>query len=241
MDYILLSVNFNFMAEIAITKEGNKDKWFKGQHENEELICFFRRHWVTVLPQIGFLCLFVLLETTFVLGFPMIKTLIKGNTTISLLYIGIIVGATIYLHNFFLELFRHFMSTVIFTDARIIENRKSIFLHDSSEILDLIKVQDVRKSQEGILKNLLRYGDMTITLSSSEASKLIKYVPNVNFHSRCLAKIKREAFTLTRLEALRGGEARGLYDFSPEAISERILLESQRTGQVIQKTLSPKI
>lgn len=229
------------MAEVEIVKESNKDKWFKGQHENEELICFFRRHWVTVLPRIGFLCLFVLIETAFILGFPLIKTLIKGNTAISLLYIGIIIAATIYLHKIFLEFFRHFMSTVIFTNTRIIEIRKSIFLHDSSEILDLVKVQDVRKSQEGIFRNLLRYGDMTITLSSSEASKLVKYVPNVNFHARCLAKIKREAFTLTRLEALRGGEARGLYSLSPEVVNERVLLEAQRTGQVIQNILSPKV
>lgn len=188
--------------KIADEKTDNKDRYFKGQHASEELVCFFRKHWVNALPHIGFLLLFIAVEVIFFISFAKISGLVRGNIAIELLFVGIVILATIYMHKIYMRMFSYFMNTVIFTSTRIVESKKTLFMQDSHEVLDTVKIQDVRKSQNGIAKNLLRYGDLLITLSSSQASKLLTYVPNVNFHFRCLARIKRDAFQRGRLQSI---------------------------------------
>jgi len=216
---------------------GNRDRYFKGQQVNEELVCFFRRHWMTVLYHFAFLILFASLEAVFIISFMKINGLIKANTALELLFIGIVILFIVYLHKIYAGLIDHFMNTVILTNSRVIEHKKSLFLHDSHEILDIVKIQDIKKSQDGILKNVLRYGELTITLSSSDATKLIKHVPNVNFHFRCLGRLKRDAFLQGRIEMLKSDETRSGRYVSKETIEELVKLEAQQTDQSVNKIL----
>jgi len=208
---------------------GNRDRLFKGQQAQEEVVCFFRKHWVTMLPCVLGIIVLMTVETMFFLAFVKFKNLFIENASMSILLVGVMILTTAYVHKSFMHLFRHFMETVIFTNSRVIEHRKSLFIHDSQEILDLVKVQDVRKSQEGIVRNLLRYGDLTITLSSSEASKLISFVPNVNFHLRCLGRIKRDAFLQSKVNEF--GRDRGrIPGFYPvEESLETVSMEIENT------------
>jgi hypothetical protein len=216
-----------------VEKEGSRDKYFKGQQQNEELICFFRKHWLTALTHIGFMALFVLIEVIFFVNFSRIVGLIRGNSAIELLYVGVVILATVYMHKIFARMFGYFMNTVVFTNSRIIEHRKTLFLKDSHEVLDIMKIQDVRKSQDGIVKNLLKYGDLLVTLSSDQASKLFNYVPNVNFHFRCLSRAKRDAFLHGRIQRLRDEHAEGR--ISGEKAVELVNLEAEETEKHVQK------
>ena len=219
------------------TTDGDRDKYFKGQQENEELICFFRKHWVAVLPHIAFLGLFVLLEVLFVLNFGKINGLVEGNSAIEILYVGVVILATVYMHKIFLRMFAYFLNTVRFTSSRVIEHRKTLFLRDSHEVHDIVKVQDVRKSQDGIIKNIFRYGNLLVTLSSGQASKFFTYVPNVNFHFRCLARIKRDAHLYNRMRTLREQEERGHQPISDSVARERVELEAIETEHAVGKVV----
>ena len=225
-------VLYNFPLSMT-ERVGNVDKFFKGQQAQEEVVCFFRKHWITVLPCFTGLALFIVIETVFFLSFPFLKNLFAPNASVSLLLVGIMILATAYLHKIFMRIFVHFMQTVIFTNSRIIEYNKSLFVHDSQEILDVVKVQDVKKSQEGIFRSLLKYGNLTITLSSSEASKLITCVPNINFHLRCLSRIKRDAFLQGQVDGLGRREMRGLKGYPVEEFVETI-------GMEVENALSEK-
>jgi hypothetical protein len=183
--------------------EGNRDLYFKGQQANEELICFFRKHWVTVLPHIGMGLLLVGIDIGLILGFAGVSPFLKESVILGVVYVAVIVFMTIYVHKVFYRLFGHFMDTYYFTNLRVIDHKKTPLLHDSHETLDVVKIQDIQKSQDGFWKNMLRYGELVITLSSSKASKRVVKVPNVNFHYRCLSRVKRDA-VVRRDSQIRG-------------------------------------
>ncbi|MFA4891538.1 MAG: hypothetical protein WC604_04320 [Candidatus Gracilibacteria bacterium] len=217
--------------------DGNRDKHFKGQQTHEEVICFCRKHWIAALPHIGLWALLTLIVSVFILSFGKFAGLVRGNVGIGILYAGVLVLMTVYLHKIFSRLFAHFLNIVIFTDSRVIVHNKTLFLQDSHEVLDIAKIQDVKKSQDGILKNLLRYGELVITLASNNASRLLPYVPNVNFHFRCLSRIKRDTDLRGQIESLREEEFRDHRSFSREKSEEMIRLERQQVEDAYKKII----
>jgi len=217
--------------------EGSRDKHFKGQQANEEIICFFRKHWIASLPHIGLWALLTFIESVFILSFGKISGIVGGNVLVGLMYVGVAVLMTIYLHKVFLRLFAYFLNVVVFTDSRVIVHTKTLFLQDSHEVLDVTKIQDVKKIQDGILKNLLHYGELTITLAADKASRLLPSVPNVNFHFRCLSRIKRDADLRGQIENLRQEEFRDHRSFSREKSEEMIRLERQQVEDAYKKIM----
>jgi hypothetical protein len=216
-------------------KEGYRDMYFKGQQSNEELVCFCRKHWMQALSHIGLWILFAIAESILFFGVRKVSGILSGNFGLQILYVGVAILMTVYLHKTFLRIFSYFLSTVIFTNTRIILHKKTLFLTDSHDVLDVTKIQDVKKSQKGILKNLLDYGDLVITLASDKSSHSLPYVPNVNFHFRCLSRIKRDAGLRGRLQNLRQEEANGLGSFSEEKSKERLRLERQQVEDATKK------
>lgn len=210
-------------------RDGNRDRYFKGQQVNEELICFFRKHWTIIIPSLGFLALYNLLILSFILIFPKIGEIVKNNFGLGVLYFGLVVLSVVYLHKIFAKIFSYFLNIVAFTNTRVIEHKKTLFLEDTHEYLDVIKIQDVRKYQNGFLENFLQYGGLLIVLSSSQSTKPLNHVPNVNFHFRCLARLKKDAFFMDRG---RGSDGLGIHNENRLPISE-----TQNTESAVRKIL----
>ena len=129
-------------------KEGFKDMYFKGQQVNEDLICFCRKHWMQALSHIGLWILFAIAESFLFFGVRRISGIIAGNFGLQILYVGVVILMTVYLHKTFFRFFSYFLSTVIFTSTRVVLHKKTLFLTDSHEVLDVTKIQDVKKSTE---------------------------------------------------------------------------------------------
>lgn len=210
-------------------RDGHRDEYFKGQQANEELVCFFRKHWTVVLPQIGTWALYNLLVLSLILLFPKVGEIVKNNIGLGFLYFGLVVLSVVYLHKIFSKIFSYFLNIVVFTNTRVIEHKKTLFLEDSHEFLDIVKVQDVRKYQNGFLENFLQYGGLLIVLSSSQAAKSLNHVPNVNFHFRCLARLKKDAFFADRT---RKHEGFGFEERLPLAA-----IRARDTEQAVQSVL----
>ena len=222
-------------------REGNRDMHFKGQQINEEVVCFCRKHWLTTLSHFGLWALLVVIESIFVFNFGKIHGIVSGNFGLALLYFGVVVLLTIYVHKTFLRFFSYFLNTVILTNTRVILHKKTLFLRDSHEVLDITKIQDVRKVQDGFLKNLLGYGDLVITLSSDKASISIPFVPNANFHFRCLSRIKKDAMVKGRIRSLRKDEERLRGSFSKEKSEEMIKLEREQVEEAFKKIIGETV
>ena len=202
----------------------NQDKYFKGQQKDEILICFFRRHWTTLVKEFLIFGLLMIALLVAVFYANELRSALTGNTALRLFFATIFAVFTFFLHRFFLKIINFYINTGIITDTRVIYNHKTLFIHDKIEAVDLLQIQDIEQIEEGFFPNLLGYGDIKIYLSSSSAVICLEKVPNVKFHFRCIGR-EKESRRIRLLERERGGlpltpeEAKAL--ISPENFPEK--------------------
>jgi hypothetical protein len=169
----------------------NKDLHFKGQHSDEVVIAFFRSHWITLVPL--FIIYTFFMATTLILLMSFANQIIYFFST-SIGKIALILCIfllTYFIHHFFIRLINHFLSYVIITNLRIVEIQKIIFVKDLQFSHNLKMIQDIEKEQNGLLKNILSFGELIIKMSSSEI-RTLSFVPNPNFHFRLLNRLRLE-------------------------------------------------
>lgn len=169
----------------------NSNRHFKGQHSTEAVECFCRKHWIILVKDfLGFFIFIGLLVLTSIYFKHIYNFFIQDSLAINLLAFGLIGFFTFYIHKFFLRMIQYFLEIVIVTNYRIVVLKKSLYLKDSKDATDLPKIQDMIKHQNGILRNFLRFGDIEITLSSSSTTKILKNIPNPDYHFRKISKVK---------------------------------------------------
>lgn len=168
----------------------NQDKYFKGQQKNEEFICFFRHHWIILMKDLVYFVIFITVVCLTFINISTIKGILSTNPELEVFFItGFIIG-TVFIHRFFLRVFNYFIAIGIITDTRIIDHQKTLFFTDTMEAIDMANVQDLERKEEGLLPNLLSYGDLIIYLTASASVKIFHRVPNTGFHFRCISRQK---------------------------------------------------
>ncbi len=172
---------------------GNRDLIFKGQNEDEHFVCFFRRHWVTILGPFIMLIILIVLFIYIAGQAGRFPELLIGNREAKLLFYTIFVGLTISYHRMFYKIFNYFINTGIITDSRIIDHKKKIFFKDIQESVRMEQIQDIERITEGFVPNLLGYGEIRIYLNAASAIKVLHHVPNAKFHFRCINRGVDEA------------------------------------------------
>lgn len=168
----------------------NKDRFFKGQQAGEEFVCFFRHHWIELLKDLIYFSIFLTLGILSVEGIEKIKLVMRDSYEMKLLFLICFVLGNFYLHRFFVRLLNHFINIGIITDRRIIDHKKTVFLTDTIDSIDMAQIQNIEKIEEGLLSTILDFGDIKIYLSASDAVKTFYAVPNAKFHFRCINRQK---------------------------------------------------
>lgn len=168
----------------------NKDIHFKGQQSNETLICFFRHHWICLMREMAYFIIFLLIVTYTLSKIETIKDILRGNRELKLLFVVGFFLCTVYIHRFFIKMMNHFLNIRIITDMRIIDHQKTLFFSDTMDAIDMLQIQNIERIGEGLLPNLLKYGDIKIYLSASSAVRTLSHVPNDKFHFRCITRQK---------------------------------------------------
>jgi len=170
----------------------NKDKYFKGQTSDENLILFFRKHWIVLLPGIFVFIAVCALVVAFVMIMFSIGIKNFSPAGRDFIIIASLSAFLAYIHWFFMRMFEHFLTVCILTDNRILALSKTIYTSDLKETAGLGTIQDIKKQQDGIARNLLNYGDIIITFSSSSAVMILSNVPNVEFHFRAIVRARED-------------------------------------------------
>ncbi len=149
-------------------------------------------HWITLMPSIVVHIFFVVVFFVVIATFSTPILAFIATPLGEIVFVLSIFLITYAVHSFYLKLINHFLNSVIITNFRIVENQKIIFIKDLQVSVDMRMIQDVKKEQNGILENLLNFGELIIMLSSSSDIRVIKFVPNPNFHFRLINRIKLE-------------------------------------------------
>jgi len=162
-------------------------KNFRGQFEDEVVLCYFRKHWVKIFPRLATIPLSFFLIFLGYVFMPRLSQSVAWSST--LILAGFLV--LLYLvHRQFLMIFRYYLSTVIITNYRVVELDRSVFLHDGKHSIDLSNIQDVRKKQDGILQSFLNYGSLIIVLSGSSETRTLELVPRPEYQFKKINQVK---------------------------------------------------
>jgi len=153
---------------------------FPGQHDNEKVILFLRRHWfifllnilIVIVSLLGLVLVFVFL------------TLLSSDFSQSDYY-GLLLFAesigTLFIWNLFFILWIDFyLDAWIVTNERIINiDQKGFFNRDISE-LKLTKIQDVTSEIVGVIPTVLGYGNIYVQTAAEIERFTFFQIPNPN-------------------------------------------------------------
>jgi len=165
---------------------------FKGQMKYEQFQFFFRKHWVKFIQPIlfsipvGLLILVILIflgRLTLLVDIAFVRAFYVHFTL--LISVGFFLLASLQMVNFYFDM-------AIVTDSRILIVKKTCFLKNNSDAIDLTKIQDIAVESHGILRNYLRYGQLIITLSTSAPPLVLYHVPDPHFYLEWTNRVKRE-------------------------------------------------
>ena len=200
---------------------------FKGQFEDELVLCFFRKHWIAILPR---LLALVLLMCLLVLGVRYFLLLTRQTLFVDVLVVTSHIVITYLIHRQFLAIFHYFLYTVLITNYRVVGVDKSVFFRDSKNSVDLSKIQDIRKVQNGIFENILNFGTLTIILSGTHD---ITLVPRPDYQFKKINKVKQTYWP--QAEQREGGFVQAPV---PSPVEPRVMEEE--TGEEDYVTLLEK-
>jgi len=156
----------------------------------EEFICFFRHNWITLIREFVYFAIFTAVIIFIISYINVLISVAQKTPELQVFFVmGFLLG-TIYIHRFFIRLFNHFVNIGIITDMRIIDHKKTLFFKDTTDAIDMTNIQNIEQKGEGLLPNLLGYGDINIYLSASSTVKVFRGVPNAKFHFRCISRQK---------------------------------------------------
>lgn len=165
---------------------------FKGQLPHEQVLSFFRYHWIKIIDNI-FVAFFLslLLIASLIFGVPILQNLEMSPLFVMILYtlLGFVVQYQ------FIRILNYHLCTVILTDSRLVQVDKSVFFKDSRTSTDLSKIQDVLKKQNGILPSIFDFGELTVTMSGGERSIQLKMVPRPDLHFKRINLAKQNIHT----------------------------------------------
>jgi hypothetical protein len=167
-----------------------RDRHFKGQQESEKLICFFRHHWIVLVREFIYFSIFAAASTLGLLNINKIIDILQGNYELKLLFLTAFLIGTLFIHRFFIKLLNYYVNIGIITDIRIIDHDKTIFFRDTMDSIDISQIQNIEQIKEGIFPSIFHFGDIKVFMTASSATKTFHFVPNAQYHFRCLNRQK---------------------------------------------------
>lgn len=166
------------------------DRHFPGQDRLEEIVLYTRKHPIVLLPHVlGFMASLII--------FPMVIYTLKSFITepdslvFPALFLLLFAGYTYYFHRFFLKLFNYYLGITILTNFRIIQLQKTVFFINNKDTIDLHKIQDLKKDQNGLLSTLFNYGTLVVEVSAIHETKCLRYIPYPEKWFQALNEAKR--------------------------------------------------
>lgn len=142
---------------------------------NEHILLIVRRHWFKpVLETLALLfsLLIPLIISSVIYSLPNLKVEL-GNTTV--LSIVFILAWLFVVWNFvFIIWTNRYLDAVIVTNMHIIDIEQVTLWHREISTLSLEKIQDISSETEGIIENLLDYGNIEIQTAGSIANFIVK-------------------------------------------------------------------
>ncbi|QQR83782.1 PH domain-containing protein [Candidatus Peregrinibacteria bacterium] len=147
-------------------------KLFPDQQENEEVLCFIRKHQVVYIKIIAaFLLVVIFPMAAFTFAWFQFLPYSENNSTT--LVMGILVSLFV-LYGLLFAMIRWLneeFDVFIITSDRLIDHTHVTFLKRSVATTPLAQIQDTTGNVHGFFPTLLNYGDLRVQTASGAASE----------------------------------------------------------------------
>ena len=165
---------------------------FPGQHENEQIVLFLRRHWFIFFMRL----IFILVAIAGLVAIYFLFNTLNANFKESEYYKLLLFGeslATLFIWNFFFILWLdYYLDAWIVTNERIINiEQRGFFNRDISE-LKLTKVQDVTSEIIGVIPTLLDYGNIYVQTAGEKERFTFYQIPNPNYVKNVIVQLQEK-------------------------------------------------
>ncbi|MBT6068420.1 hypothetical protein HOG48_01560 [Candidatus Peregrinibacteria bacterium] len=183
----------------------NTDRSFIGQQKHEEIMLCTRLHPIIILPYVFGIALITAIFFAIVYGTS--NVIPKGEIMGQILLFGVFSAYMYYLHRFFNKLLNYYLHVVILTNYRVIEVIKTVYFCNNKDTIDLHKIQDLKKDQDGLFCTIFNYGTLVVEVSAIHETKRVRYLPNPDKWFQTLNKVKRSYIERRRAKVPRGGHS----------------------------------
>jgi len=184
-------------------------EYFPGQHPNEQIVVFTRRHWIVMVGSILVVALsvgiYAGLAALLVTFLELDLSGIAGNilTVVSSI---VLLMAWLVLYVKFID---YYLDVWILTDERIVQiKQRSLFNREIAEF-DLSTVQDVSSQTRGVLGTFLNYGKIFVQTAGARDLFEFRYVPNSNKVEQQILNLQEKLEAKTKAEigaSVRAGQ-----------------------------------
>lgn len=163
---------------------------FQGKHADEQLQFYFHQHWIRMLWPLTKLILVNALVLS--IGYVLFRVLtIEDDAARRLLLTLFTAFFLITNFEFLVRFYRYLLYVIVVTDKKIHRIKKSLFMLDDHQSMDLWMLQDIFKCQHGIIQNILRFG--TLILEAQETIIRIHFAPSVSEKYEKLMHLREQA------------------------------------------------
>lgn len=162
-------------------------KNFKGQFEDEVVLCYFRKHWIKIIRRVLLIPILIIVIFS---GFSFFNVLSQNGLLVHVLVLLGFGLLTYLIHKQFLAIFHYYLNTVMITNYRVVEVDKSLYFVNTKNSVDLHNIQDVQKNQVGLLQSLFNYGSLIIVLSGASESVHLDLVPRPEYQFKKINQVK---------------------------------------------------
>jgi hypothetical protein len=153
---------------------------FPGQHDDEQVILFLRRHWFIFLMRLLLVIASVIGLVFIYVFFNLLSSDFSQSDYFNLLLFAESLGTLFIWNLFFILWIDFYLDAWIVTNERIINiSQKGFFNRDISE-LKLTKIQDVTSEIVGVIPTLLNYGNIYVQTAAEKERFAFYQIPNPN-------------------------------------------------------------
>ncbi|MCX6766604.1 MAG: PH domain-containing protein [Candidatus Moranbacteria bacterium] len=153
---------------------------FPGQHDDEQVILFLRRHWFIFLRRLIFVILSIIVLALVYVFFNFLGSGFAQTDYYNLLLFAESLGTLFIWNLFFILWIDFYLDAWIVTNERIINiSQKGFFNRDISE-LRLTKIQDVTSEIVGFVPTILGYGNIYVQTAAETERFTFHQIPDPN-------------------------------------------------------------
>lgn len=158
--------------------------------EEERILFFFRQHWLRLLPHLVRTVIMSILLIA--VSLFLLKGLGIGDSGTRHMILILIAFFFLFIQLDFIEqLYNHTLYLIVVSDRRIHRIKRTVFLTNDQQCIELWALQDIYKVQRGIIQNSLGCG--TLILEAQESLLKIHFVPGINSKYQALMALREQA------------------------------------------------